>query len=164
LNNLERSQNNLLNEKKNISNYLNYSANFKSKQIKNDKINYYDTFNNIQNTNKSALKNSVLYKKYNFKYNKAPQITDVNLLSSGIGNINLSQIYHLNNSKGKEKVSKNNSTLVKNFIKSKISFCDLNRNDKNKISPFTPQTNPKNNKNILAKKIIESYKNNKNPY
>ena len=91
-------------------------------------------------------------KKYNFKYNKKPQITDINLVSSGISNnINLSQIY-------------NHNISNKNCIKSKISFCDLNRNDNIKINTSTSQINPKNNKNILAKKIIESYKNNKNPY
>ena len=153
LNNFERSQTNLLKEKKNISNYLNYSANIKSQKIKNDKINYYETFNNIQNTNNSTLKNSVLSKKYNFKYNKKPQITDVNLVSSGISNnINLSQIY-------------NHNISNKNCIKSKISFCDLNRNDNIKINTSTSQINPKNKKNTLKKKIIQSYKNNnkKNP-
>lgn len=166
-NNFKRSQTNLLNEKNNISNYLNYSANIKTKQIKNDKINYYETFNNNQNTNNSALKNSVLHKKYNFKYNKGLQVTDVNMLSSGIcNNINLSQIYNHNNSNSKENTSRNNRALIKNFIKSKISFCDLNKNNKIKINPFTSQTNPKSKKNILTKKKIESYKNNndKNPY
>ena len=150
LNNFERSQTNLLKEKKNISNYLNYSANIKSQKIKNDKINYYETFNNIQNTNNSTLKNSVLSKKYNFKYNKKPQITDVNLVSSGISNnINLSQIY-------------NHNISNKNCIKSKISFCDLNRNDNIKINTSTSQINPKIKKNTLKKKIIQSYKNNNN--
>jgi len=109
------------------------------------------------------LKNSVLHKKYNFKYNKGLQVTDVNMLSSGIcNNINLSQIYNHNNSNSKENTSRNNRALIKNFI----SFCDLNKNNKIKINPFTSQTNPKSKKNILTKKKIESYKNNndKNPY
>ena len=89
------------------------------------------------------------------------------MLSSGIcNNINLSQIYNHNNSNSKENTSRNNRALIKNFIKSKISFCDLNKNNKIKINPFTSQTNPKSKKNILTKKKIESYKNNndKNPY
>ena len=160
MNNFERSQTILLNDKNNISNYLNYSANIKSTQIKEDKINYYDTFNNNQNENNSALKNSVLHKKYNFKYNKAPQKTDFNLISSIIcNNINLNQTYNLNNSK--EKVSRNNRTLIKNHIKSKLDLCELNRNGNIKNNPFTAQNNPKNKKNILTKKFIESYKNNK---
>ena len=155
MSNFERSQTNLLDEKKKICNYLNYSANIKSRQIKEDKNNYYDTFNNIQNTNNSTLKNSVLHKKYNIKYNKAPHITDVNFLSSGLCiNINLSQTYNLNNSnlKEKEKVLRKNNNLLKSFTKSKITFGNLNRTEKIKINPFTAQTNPKNNTIFFKKK------------
>jgi hypothetical protein len=148
MNNFKRSHTNLLDEKKKICNYLNYSDNIKSRQIKEDKNNYYDTFNNIQNTNNSTLKNSVLHKKYNIKYNKAHHITDVNFLTSGLcNNINLNQTYILNNSnlKEKEKVLRKNNTLLKSFVKSKITSGDLNRNMKIKINPLTAQTNPKNN-------------------